>query len=1048
MMTQPDTTTPSNLEIWLFGPLNLRVNGTSVTRSCMRKARHLLALLALRTGHEVERAWLAGTLWPESAERQAHSNLREVLHHLRQVLAEESPRLLSPTRRTLCLELTEAQVDVLAFDAAIRRGDSVSLERAVALYRGPLLEDCLEEWVLLERQQREQAYLQAREQLAEAALQAGDAAGAGVHLRSVIGVDPLREGAQRGLMQALADGGDYAAAVQVYRQLRLLLHRELHTEPDPQTTALFEQLRARARYQAQVVRSTPVPTAPTAPAPIRLPKPVSGLIGREQEIEEVSASLSAVRLLTLTGAGGVGKTRLAIATAEAVADDYPDGVCFVDLAPLSDPALIPHSVASVLEVREEPGRALLETLSGALRSKALLLVLDNCEHLLEGCIPLVAALLQSGKRLKILTTSRQSLGITGELVWRVPSLSVPPVHATPIVEKEPVGVWLEYAAVQLFVARAQLIAPAFRLSQANAGSVVQICQQLDGIPLALELAAARLLAMSVEQIASRLSDRFGLLRGGSRADLPRQQTLQAMLDWSYELLTQKERLLLGRLSVFASGWALEAAESVCADEQVEAFEVLDLLVSLVDKSLVIAEERAGRSRYHLLETIRAYGRERLLEREEETRWCARHLAYFLALAEEAEPHLTGPLQAEWMERLKAEQDNLRAALRWSEHDKESGEAGLRLAGALWRFWGIHGNWSEGREHLRTALSQDDLPPGSPARAKALNGAGNLAEHQGDYAEARALHEQSLAISQELGDKRGIASSLNNLGLVAQWQGDYAAARTLYEQSLAIDRDMGDQWGIACALNNLGNVAREQGDDATARTLYEDSLAIRRELGDKGCIAISLHCIGYVAWRQGDYTTAQTLHEDSLAIRRELGDKSGIAVSLHCLGLVAKERGDYRLARALFEECLALFKELGDRGDFAVSLNCLGMVALNTGDPAAARARCEESLAIRRELGDKQGIAESMESLASLAAAQGQMQRASRLWAAAQALREAIGSPLPPNEREKHDRNLAIVREALGESAFAIAWEQGQAMTIEQAMAYTLSNGEAIQPGSD
>ncbi len=553
------------LDIRLFGPIEVRVQGQPLgpLRS-PRAGQSLLALLVLRHDRETERSWLAGTLWPESLQGQSLYNLSRNLTALRHALDSQSARLLSPSSRSLRLDLTNAWVDVLAFDAAIERGDASSLEQAVTLYRGPLLEGCLEEWVLPEREAREQAYMQALETLAARAREGGEAITAAQYLRRVVGIDPLRESVQRSLMQALADAGDYAAAVLVYRDLRLRLHQELKAEPAPQTTALFQQLRASARCRAQAAVVTQ-PKTPAAPPPRRLPRPLSGLIGREREIEEIASSLAAMRLLTLTGPGGVGKTRLAIAVAEAVAEEYPDGVFFVDLAPLANPDLIAQAVASALEVREQPGTPLPEMLHNHLQTKALLLVLDNCEHLLSACASLVGDLLQHCGRLRILATSRQSLGIIGELVWSVPSLSVPDRRPASTEEKDAVSALMAYEGVQLFVARAGLVRPAFRLTSQNAAAVGQICRQLDGIPLALELAAARLKALSVEQVASRLEEGFSLLTGGSRTALPRQQTLKAALDWSYHLLTEPERTLLRRLYIFAGGWTLDAAEEVTGD---------------------------------------------------------------------------------------------------------------------------------------------------------------------------------------------------------------------------------------------------------------------------------------------------------------------------------------------------------------------------------------------------------------------------------------------------------------------------------------------------
>jgi len=615
--------------------------------------------------------------------------------------------------------------------------------------------------------------------------------------------------------------------------------------------------------------------------PNNLPRQLTSFIGREKEIEEVRQLLTSSALVTLTGTGGCGKTRLALQVAAEVLEDYPEGVWLVELAALSDPGLVVQTVATALGLREAPGQPLLQTLTDYLQSRTLLLVLDNCEHLIAACASLTETLLQACPNLCILATSREGLRIRGESVYRVPSLLPPDPSKLPSEEKDLAAIFLEYDAAQLFVERAGKHQSSFALTQQNAPAVASVCYRLEGIPLAIELAAARVRVLSVQDINARLEHRFRLLTGGSRTALPRQQTLQAALDWSYDLLTEQERLLLGRLSVFAGGWRLEAAEKVCSDEQIKDFEMLDLLTSLVDKSLVIYEEREGKSRYRLLETIREYGGYRLQQSGQEKVWRSRHLQFFLALAEEAESKLTGAEQGEWLERLQEEHDNLRIALQWGQQDKDSQEASLLLAGSLCLFWDIHGYWSEGREHLQAALSQEAAYKKTKARAKALNGAGNLAYRQGDYATARALYEESLAIRRELGDKNGIADSLSNLGEMAKEQGDYAAARALYE----------------------------------------------------------------------------------------------------------------------------------------------------------------ESLAIRRELGDKYGIAYTLEAIAELAAAQGQSEPAAKLWAAADALREAIGSPLPPKEKEELDRNVALMRASLGEEAFAAAWEQGQAMTIEQAIEYALQEDQ-------
>jgi predicted ATPase/class 3 adenylate cyclase/Tfp pilus assembly protein PilF len=732
--------------------------------------------------------------------------------------------------------------------------------------------------------------------------------------------------------------------------------------------------------------------------PNNLPKQLTSFIGRQKEIAEIEALLVRTRLLTLTGSGGSGKTRLSLQVAADSLEQFPDGAWFVELASLSDPGLVPQTVATVLGVKEEPGKPIRQTLTEHLKHKRLLLLLDNCEHLLDVCAKVADALVRQCPSVQILASSREVLGIAGEQTYRVPSLSLPdPKQAqTP-------QTLSQYESVQLFIDRALLVRPNFQVTNQNAPALASLCFHLDGIPLAIELAAARVRSLLVEEIDGKLDQRFRLLTGGSRTALPRQQTLRSLIDWSYDLLNEPERLLLQRLSVFAGGWTLEAAEQVCAGEGVEDWEFLDLLTSLADKSLAVAEQNDGRSRYRLLETVRHYARERLVESGGGEAVRERHRDYFLALAEEAEPKLLGAEQAEWLQRLEEEHENLRAGLVWSLVEAGSG-GGLRLCGALLRFWSTRGHLSEGREWCVRVLEKAGGEERPQERAKALNVAGVLAYYQGDYPAARARHEESLAILRQLGDRRGMASS----------------------------------------LNNLGNVTCEQGDHSAARALHEESLAIRRELGDRRGIATSLGNLGIVACDQGDFASARALHEECLAIRRELGDRGRIANSLHNLGLVAYYQGDYPAARSLYEECLAIWREMGYRFGIAVSLSNLGNLVFGQGDYPAAGVLHQEGLVIRRELGDRRGIAYSLEGLATVMAAHGSSLRAARIWGAAERLREEIGSPLPPNERPHYGPRVAAARAALGDdAAFDRAWQQGRALTLEQAIELALA--ETVEP---
>jgi len=731
--------------------------------------------------------------------------------------------------------------------------------------------------------------------------------------------------------------------------------------------------------------------------PNNLPQQATSFIGREKELSELQRLLAKTRLLTLTGSGGCGKTRLGLQLAADSLEQYPDGAWLVELAPLTDPGLVPQTVAAVLGLKEVPGKPIVQTLTEYLKDRRLLLLLDNCEHLLHACAQLVDALLRQCPQVKILASSREALGIGGEQAYRVPSLSLP----DPKQAHTPASV-APFEAVQLFTDRALLARPDFEVTDHNAAMLVSICHRLDGIPLAIELAAARVRSLSVEEIHRKLDQRFRLLTGGSRTALPRQQTLRSLIDWSYDLLKDPEKLLLQRLSVFAGGWTLNAAEQVCAGDGVEDREVFDLLTSLCDKSLVVVGQNDGHTRYWLLETVRQYAREWLLESGAGEPLRARHRDYFLALAEEAEPKLAGPEQAAWLQRLEQEHDNLRASLDWSLSEVGS-EGGLRLCAMLRQFWMTHGHFAEGRERCTAALGKVAAEQRTPVRASVLRAAGVLAYFQSDYAAARALLEESLAIAGQLGDRWGMSSALNNLGNVACDRGDYPAAQALHEESLAIRRELRDRSGIANSLNNLGNVAYEQGEFARARALYEESLQIGRELGDRIAVARVLGNLGNVAMRHEDLPSARMLHEESLAIKRELGLKQLIARSLISLGNVTSAEGDLVSAIALYKECIAMERELGDR---LALINCLA-------------------------------------NLAVIVADLGSSLRAARIWGAAQQLRDEIGSPLTPKDRTGYDRDVAAARAAFGDDAtFDGAWQEGRALTLDQAIALAMEETAA------
>ncbi len=635
-----------------------------------------------------------------------------------------------------------------------------------------------------------------------------------------------------------------------------------------------------------------------------LPLQLTSFIGRDREISDLKHLLTTeARLLTLTGPGGSGKTRLALAAASAVAGHFEDGVWWVELAPLSDEHLVPQAVASVLRVQESPGRSLTGVLAEDLRDLEVLLVLDNCEHVVGACAELAYVLLRSSPGLRILTTSREALGIEGETHFAVPPLSSPGPHGTPLIEE------LErIESVRLFVERARYKVPGFALGPENASSVAEVCSRLDGIPLAIELAAARVGALSVEQISGRIGRSLGLLSAGNRTSPERQRTLRGALDWSFDLLDEHESEVFGRLSVFAGGFTLDAAEAVCVGGRVEPEEVLDLLARLVEKSLVLATERKGEARYRLLETIRQYALEKLRGSGEEPEARRRHADCFFGLVEEAEPQLKGRGQVIWLERLETEHDNLRAAIRWLLQEGEA-ETVARLVWALWYFWYLRGHQSEGYRYTREALeNKDELPVGP--RAKALCILAVMAYGRDSAQDSGELFEESEPLFRQVGDKPGLAIALGGQGASALQQGDIGRATGLLEECIEVYRELGDKWGMSETLVYQGLVPLATGDYERARGYFEEALALSQELGNRHSGYLALHNLALMAQGEGDREQAVRLYAEGLRMAVEVGDRADIAYCLEGLAELAGERGEpYRAAR-LFGASEALLETVG------------------------------------------------------------------------------------------------------------------------------------------
>jgi predicted ATPase/DNA-binding CsgD family transcriptional regulator/DNA-binding XRE family transcriptional regulator len=907
--------------------------------------------------------------------------------------------------------------------------------------------------------------------MAASAAGAVEATGAGAQLRA------YRERA--GLSQeALAERAGLAAAAISALERGVRRRPFLHT-----VAALAAALGLSAAERAAFAAAARPPGGPAAAGdpPSNLPLPPTPLIGREREAAALGDLLGqdGVRLVTLTGVGGAGKTRLALHVAADLhgrGGRFPAGVWLVELAPVADPALVPHAVAAALAVRDAPGAALLDGLVAALRPRALLLVLDNCEHVLAACAALAERLLAGCPGVRILATSREPLQIAGERQRPVPPLAAPDPGRPAAVDD-----LARYPAVRLFVARAQAVVPGFVLTPENAAAAAQVCARLDGIPLALELAAARVGVLAVAQVAARLDDCLRLLTGGSRAGPTRQQTLRGTLDWSHDLLAEPERVLFRRLAVFAGGFDLEAAEAVCADDALEA------LTHLVHRSLVVADAGAGAggdaaARYRLLEPVRQYARQRLAASGEEAAVHARHRDWCLALAEAAAPALGGREQLAWLARLDAELDNLRQALAWcGEHDPA---AGLRLAGLLAPFWRVRSYYDEGSRWLAALL--DRAPGGGAARAAALLGAAALTLSQWDLAGTRTRLEEALALSRALGDAGLIAAALRGFGNLHIFTGDLASARAVLDEGLARARTAGDRRGLADHLLLLGVVAYDGDELLEARSLLEESLAQARAVGDRALISTALWLAGRAAMRLGDVEAAErrllegldvarelgaprtvtriqeqlagaaswrgdlrgatAWHEAGLALARETGDEHGMALHVTGLGRVAHAQGDHVRAARLLDAGLARFTDLHDKRWVAASRQALALVACSQGDAPRARGLLRASLAARRELGDRAGIAACLEALAAVAAGE-RPEHALRLAGAADALRTALGEALSPAAQATRRRWLEPARRAAGARA-AAAWADGQTLAVEQAIASALADAPLATLPSD
>ena len=782
--------------------------------------------------------------------------------------------------------------------------------------------------------------------------------------------------------------------------------------------------------------------------PNNLPIHLTSFIGRENEIAEVKEILIGShlpqgegpgrrtervevvrehRLVTLTGSGGTGKTRLLLQVAAELLEKFDHGVWFVELAPLSDPELIPQTILSVIGIKEQPGKLPLDLLKEYLHDKKTLLLLDNCEHLISACAQVVDTLLRAAPGVKVLASSREALGVRGEVSYPVLSLSLPDMDHLPAIEQ-----LSRYEAICLFIDRALLVAPHFVLDKDNASYVAQICNRLDGIPLAIELAAARVKVLSAEQISKRLDNRFLLLVGGARTALPRQQTLRALIDWSYDLLSDSERLLLRRLSVFVGGWTLEAAEAVCSGDGIETYDVLDLLAQLVNKSLVIVDEHAksGETRYRMLETIRQYAREKLLDAGCGEIVRDKHLNYFVKLVEQSEPELYRGNQIFWFNKLEDEVDNFRTALVWAlATDIVSG---LRIASIPYRFWDARGYLQEIGGWLGQFLGQYTAI--DSVHTQGLVVYSLFFFRRGNFIEAIKFSGQSLHMARTLSDKRLEAFSLSSQGVFTQLQGSVAEGIPLLEQGLAIFRTLGDKIGQANVLEWL---SYDHTNMERALAYAQESLRIHRELNNLIGIANALIVLARLTFWNGDYSSPVAWLEEALSISRQIDDQSTENMTIATLGILAYWQGDYQMAIARYEDAILRAEKIGDQyGILWVNVR-MAHVFLRQGD--LQRARELFTFGIEKTYKENFTIAlvYAIEGVASLNIIQEHPERAVRLFAWTDAMREKIGDQRPPMEQTSVEKDLGIIHTQLDDATFDKAYNSGFDMTIEQAITLAL-----------
>ncbi len=1017
---------PAQLTINLFGILELSGAGPMVLKT--RKEQWLLGLLALNLGKPVDRAWLSTALWPDAETGMARYYLRRALSDLNNDLGDYRRLIQSESYRTICLEREGVVCDLTEFDQLLYNGDIASLKQAVSLYRGPLLVECPEEWAIPARVLREQQYALALDALAASALESGAWLQAAGFARQLIASDAFNESAYRTLMHALSNSGNVPEAIKAYRDLRLLLHGELNTQPDAETQALFEILRERhtlpqhsepIRSKARAVDSGCSTFANPQHTPTQfkpLPRPLTTLFGREDARLEVVSLLNSTKLVTLTGPGGIGKTRLALDVAQHQNAIYTDGILFVDLASVSEPTMLPIVMAEAAGISEQVGVELSEAIVKNLAECRSLVILDNCEHLIDACALQVHKLIQAVPFLKVIATSRQPLNISGERVFQVPTLEIPPaigVGDAGAVSKPTVDTVLDYSSVQLFVQRAREANSTFRVTQVNLASIANICRRLDGIALAIELAAVRTRSLSPEQIESRLNDRFSLLTTGSRVAMPRQQTLRALVDWSYVLLTEDEKKLLAYLAEFTGGWTLEAAEQVCSSQppdfdsshspsigeftrnelypSLKREAIMDLVSALVDRSLIVMERVGDSVRYRMLDTIREYAGEKLRALPEH-RGLVRNFATYLN--HRLWNSWTAPIEqgVAWV---AAEYANIRSALEITLLDPDGGELAASLACGLERFWHVRSYFIHGMHYLRRAYEHKGIQQNTELHARTVLCLANMSRLVNELDEAEKLFNIVLDLLEQLKNYSQIARALSALAYVYILKGDLEAALVVCLRAVELVTRLGNKYSEANVRSRLEYIYREMGDLDAAYSNSLKAIELSIETGQPRVEFEARYGLGQVHLARGEYSEALSCFAATLKHHQSTGSKGGISEAHTGIALVAMKIGQYERARASLHESLNLALEI----DFRVGiLKCI-----------------EESANLRNLLGFN-------EEAALLCG-----------WCAAERMRLRLAPP-----GSGFTRTSAAIAEGIGEARFRALVLQGGSMDLNSAAQIALS----------